>query len=367
MDYLARLKFHYRPEKGWINDPNGLVFFQGYYHVFYQHAPDHEIPWLQPMHWGHARTKDFLQWEELPVALCPDKEYDAGGCWSGTAVVKDDTLYLFYASVLPPVDGKHKTQTVSVAYSKDGIHFEKYEGNPIIDHYPADGCPDFRDPAVCAVGDEFYLVMASGYPETQKARLLLYKSTDLLRWEYQGIMNEWPNARDTECPSFMQAGDKFLLSCSVRYPDRTHRFAVMYGDFKDGNFTPTHVGEVDKGPDQYAGQVFPDPKGRQLLITWIPGWKYSGYAERDIGCMSVPREFFIKDGKICALPAEEVRHLVKTSDPAVRITDTGFIIERQGREPVVYEGKVRDLQILRDEYIIEVFVNGGEEIYSALL
>ena len=74
MDYLQKLKYHYRPSKGWVNDPNGLVYFQGYYHVFYQHAPDYETPWKQPMHWGHARTKDFLKWEELPVALFPDKK-----------------------------------------------------------------------------------------------------------------------------------------------------------------------------------------------------------------------------------------------------------------------------------------------------
>ena len=89
------------------------------------------------MHWGHARTKDFLQWEELPIALYPDREYDKGGCWSGTAIVKDDTLYLFYASI----DEKTKAQTVSAAYSSDGIHFEKYPGNPVIKHYPSAGGP----------------------------------------------------------------------------------------------------------------------------------------------------------------------------------------------------------------------------------
>ena len=94
IDYLRPLQRHYRPARGWVNDPNGLVYFQGYYHVFYQHAPNHEVPWKEPMHWGHARTKDFLTWEELPVALYPDQPYDKGGCWSGTAIVKDDVLYL---------------------------------------------------------------------------------------------------------------------------------------------------------------------------------------------------------------------------------------------------------------------------------
>ena len=83
--------------------------------------------------------------------------------------------------------------------------------------------------------------------------------------------------------------------------------------------------------------------------------------------MSVPRELKLINGKVYGYPVEECQHLLKDSDPAVKMTDNGFIIERTGREPVVYNGKIRDLKILRDEYILEVFVNGGEEIYSVLL
>ena len=76
MDYLTRPEYHDKPAKGWINDPNGLVYFKGYYHVFYQHSPNFEYPWQEFMYWGHARTRDFLHWEELPPALCPDTDYD---------------------------------------------------------------------------------------------------------------------------------------------------------------------------------------------------------------------------------------------------------------------------------------------------
>ena len=367
MDYLQGLRYHYRPKRGWINDPNGLVYFKGYYHIFYQHAPDYEVPWQQPMHWGHARTKDLLTFEELPVALCPDAPYDADGCWSGTAIVKDDTLYLFYASVLKDAQGKHSRQTVSVAYSKDGIHFEKYEGNPVIDRFPPDGGKDFRDPAVCCIDGKYYCVMATGNPETKAGRLLLYKSSDLLDWEYQGIMSEWADCKYTECPSFMQTQTGFLLTASVCPLEKRHYFAIMYGDFQNGVFTPRVVDEVDKGPDQYAGQVFCDHKGRNILISWMPGWKYKGYAEKDVGCMSVPRELKLIDGHVYAYPVEEFQHLLTDTDPAVERTETGFVIQRSGREPVVYEGEIHDLKILRDGYVIEVFVNGGREVYSALL
>lgn len=367
MDYLKRPKFHYRPEKGWINDPNGLVYFGGYYHVFYQHSPNFEYPWQEPMHWGHARTKDFLVWEELPVALYPDKPYDKGGCWSGTAIVKDDTLYLFYASVIKDAESGKWIQTVSMAYSKDGISFTKHENNPVIAHYPEDGGPDFRDPAVTYIDGKYYLVMATGHPETKKARLLLYESCDLVEWEYRNIMAEWDDCKYTECPSFMKAKDGFLLTASVCPNDKPHYFHVMLGDFKDGVFTVKQSASIDRGPDQYAGQAFPDHKGRSILITWAPGWAYQKFAAKDIGCMSLPREIMLKDGKLCAYPIKEVRHLLTDSDPAVVMTDDGFTVERSGRAPIVYRGKIDDIKILRDEYLIEIFVNGGEEVYTALL
>lgn len=363
MDYLQKLKYHYRPKKGWVNDPNGLVYFKGYYHIFYQHAPDFEIPWKQPMHWGHARTKDFITFEELPVALYPDREYDGKGCWSGTATVKDGRLYLFYASI----HKEDKRQTVSIAYSDDGVHFEKYEKNPVIDCYPKEGGPDFRDPAVCCIDGIYYCVMATGNPTDRAARLLLYKSADLYSWEYLGVMSEWEECRYAECPSFMAAGDKFLLTASVCPLEKNHYFSVMYGDFRDGKFTVTESGEVDRGPDQYAGQAFTDHLGRNLLISWIPGWRYNGFAERDIGCMSVPREIKAENGRITAYPIKELAHLLTDSSPAVKRTEYGFIIEREGRAPVIYEGEINDLKILCDGYIVEVFVNGGESVYTALL
>lgn len=366
------LKYHYRPAKGWMNDPNGLVYFNGYYHAFYQHAPGHEHPWHEPMAWGHARTKDFITWEELPVALWPDQSYDSGGCWSGTAIEHNGVLYLFYASITEEAGEKH--QSVSMATSTDGIHFTKSPLNPIIPGYPADGSRDFRDPAVLKDGDTFYIVMASASPENNAARLLLYESRDLTAWSYSGILYEWlggqgANAvqmRYCECPSFMKYGDKYLLTVSVCEKDR-HYFTAMYGSFNGKKFCPEISGNVHFGPDQYAGQVFEDHLGRHIMITWVPGWSYSTFAEKSLGCLSLPIELKIADGRIIGYPIEEVRHLLKDSDPHVSVTENGFIIRRSLREDVVYEGTIDNLRILRDEYLVEVFLNGGESIYCAVL
>ena len=372
MEYNTNLKYHYRPQKGWMNDPNGLIYFNGYYHAFYQHAPNCEQPFNQSMVWGHAITKDFLNWQELPVAICDDKEYDSGGCWSGTAVDKDGVLYLFYASVVQNKDGYgHFPQTVSVAYSKDGINFEKYEGNPVISEFPKEGSRDFRDPAVLKHGDKFYLVMASGNPDDNAARLLVYESENLFDWKYNGVLHEWAGDENNrmlyaECPSFMKYGDKYLLSSSVaRKPDLLN-FSIMYGDFDGNKFAPEISSEIQLGPDQYAGQAFTDHMGRNILISWIPGWSYSGES-KSLGCLSLPMEITVKNGKIYAYPVKEVQYLLCDSDPCVKITDDGFVVERTLRDNVVHKGKIDDIKIMRDEYVLEIFVNGGEYVYAAVL
>lgn len=369
MDYLSKLNYHFKPEKGWVNDPNGLVYYKGWYHIFYQHNPNSEKNDF-PMYWGHARTKNFIEWEELPVAVVPGAEYDADSCWSGTATVKDGVLYLLYSSVID--NGEENTprwlQTVSVAYSADGINFEKYENNPVISSVPADGdAVNFRDPAVMYDNGKYYCAMATGNKETKTARLLLYKSDDVLNWEYDGVLAQWDNGLCAECPSFASFADGYLLTASVLYPDYKHNFTLMYGDFKDGKFTIKSSAEISKGPDQYAGQMFRDHLGRNILISWIPGWGYEAFAEKNIGCMSLPCEVKINDGKLTVYPVEEVRHLLKDSDASVKITEEGFSIARDGRESVEYKGEIRDLKILRDEYVVEVFVNGGEELYTAIL
>ena len=372
MNYLERVRFHYKPQKGWINDPNGLVWFDGWYHLFYQHNPFSETPFEGPMYWGHARTKDFLAFEELPLALAPEKPYDKGGCWSGTAIVRDDTLFLFYASIRPGEDPHITgTESVSVAYSKDGVHFEKYEGNPVIAAHPDEGCPDFRDPAVTQIDGRYYLVMASGKADKTAARLLLYESGDLLVWTYRGVLYEWPNAMVAECPSITVNGNELFIGASVVRRDEhellSHEFFLMCGSMRDGVFMPRVVGSVDRGPDQYAGQFFAAPDGRKIMISWIPGWDYRGFAEKDIGCLSLPREIVCRDGKLYGYPVKEVRHLLTDGDEALERTETGFIIRREGREPVVYTGEVKSLACLRDAYILEVFVNGGEDVFTAIL
>ncbi len=137
-------KYHANVPSGWSNDPNGMIFYGGKAHLFYQHYP-HDAKW-GPMHWGHMATKDFLNWEHLPVALIPNEDYEAiCGCCSGNAVVKDGMLYLMYTAAQPD------RQRQCLAVSKDGIHFSKLKKNPILTAEQLSdevSTRDFRDPKI---------------------------------------------------------------------------------------------------------------------------------------------------------------------------------------------------------------------------
>ncbi|MBO2515782.1 MAG: hypothetical protein CW338_00705 [Clostridiales bacterium] len=326
----STLKYHYHPEKGWLNDPNGLCFFKGWYHIFYQHAPQSETPWNIPMNWGHARTRDFLHFEELPVALRADMPCDAGGVWSGTAIEKDGRLYLFYASV--DAGGK---QTVSVAYTDDGLTFVKYENNPVITEYPFECDGNFRDPAVFCEDGRYYLVIASADSANRKGLLLLYTSGDLFSWRYSGVLQEYEDCRFCECPSLVRYGNEYLLSVSVCPYNADHYFEVMLGNFDGTAFTPRIRSHFQKGPDEYAGQIFSAPDGRAILISWVSGWKYQP-EEKCIGCLSIPLEITAEGDHLKAYPVTEVRHLVK---------DGGII----------------------DSYVKETYTDGGKEVRIELL
>ena len=181
---LPKLALHLQPERGWINDPNGLCYFQGKYHAFFQHNP--KAPVWDTMHWGHAVSEDLLHWEELPIALYPDQPYESGqGCFSGSAVEKDGRLYLFYTAV-----DSSLAQTQCLAWTDDGQHFTKYPGNPILPQSPIDpASKDFRDPKVFPWKDGSYR-MVCGVGKEGYAAVVLYRSQDLLHWDYVGPLFE---------------------------------------------------------------------------------------------------------------------------------------------------------------------------------
>ncbi|MBQ3078430.1 MAG: glycoside hydrolase family 32 protein [Clostridia bacterium] len=348
---LKRLEYHFEPKTGWMNDPNGLVYFNGQYHAFFQHYPYRPV-WGQ-MHWGHATSDDLISWQEMPIALFPDQEYeDEGGCFSGSAIVKDDCLYLFYTSV-----SKRLGQTQSVAMTRDGKTFEKYSGNPVIRSYPDDGSADFRDPKVIPYKDEYRMVVGSG--KDGEGRVLLYRSTDLLHWSYMGVLFRDASLTTVmECPDFFPLGDEYVLMFSkMGLIERSTQFVA--GAFDGERFIERTRFEVEIGPDFYAPQTFLAKDGRRIIIGWLYNWKReldegASYA----GALSLPRELTMENGRLYTRPVKEAYPLLKPSDISVRISGTKVIVS--GKYEFDTFSPIRSVSILKDTKTVEVFVNGGE-------
>ena len=355
-----RLQYHFEPKKGWINDPNGLVFYKGKYHAFFQHYP-YAPKWGQ-MHWGHAASGDLIHWEELPIALYPDKPYDNGengGCWSGSAAIKDDLLYLFYTSVSDELG-----QTQSVAVSEDGLHFEKYENNPVIRQAPKDGSRDFRDPKVTKIGDAYYMVCGSGKDNIGK--ILLFSSENLFEWEYIGVLFEGGQYGSVlECPDFFPFEGKYMLMFS-QMGRQTHSTMFVYGDFDGKTLSPISFHAPEAGPHFYAPQTFLDGKGRRIMIGWLSSWERQADAGADyMGAFTIPRELKMADGKLYSFPVGEAGSLLKNDDELVKIEKNGVTVMASGLSfPLEHKGEAKRVDILRDAKTIEVFIDAGEESFT---
>ena len=351
---MARLDYHFEPKKGWMNDPNGLVWFRGRYHAFFQHDPNQATH--KQSYWGHAVSDDLIHWEELPIALYPDQPYEnSGGCFSGSAIVKDDRLYLFYTSVSHELE-----QTQSMAYSDDGINFTKHPGNPIIKDAPHNYNENFRDPKVNEINGKYYMVLGTSHDWC--GQILLYTSDNLFSWEYSGVLFEKKEyGIMLECPDFFPFEDKYMLMFSkIETPNFSAIF--VYGDFDGKTFTPISTFSMEAGPHFYAPQTFLDGKGRRIMIGWLSSWSrpvpddavYSG-------ALTIPREIRLVNGKLTNFPVEEATGLLSREDEHVIVNGNSIELFDGNKTVLTHKmDEIREVHILRDTSTIEVFVNGGE-------
>ncbi|KAF1296181.1 beta-fructofuranosidase [Enterococcus sp. JM4C] len=317
---LYKPRQHFSAPIGWINDPNGFVYYKGEYHLFYQHHP-YSAKW-GPMHWGHAKSRDLLNWEHLPEALTPDMPYDEGGCFSGTALVEGDKLILMYTGV-SEVNGKTR-QIQCLATSTDGITFEKSSHNPVIDERQSKNTTDFRDPKLFKKNDKYYSLVAS--TDEGIGNVLLFESTDLENWKFTSVFltAEAQQGKIWECPDLFELdGKEVLIVSPIAFTPDGHRYTnvnssvyfVGHVDWEQGTFIAESYDEIDSGLDFYAPQTLEDAQGRRIMIAWEQMWGRNipsdDLGHRWAGSMIIPRELRLVDGKLRQTVISEYQKSVK--------------------------------------------------------
>jgi len=265
LDQEYRPRIHFTPAKNWMNDPNGLVWHKGEYHLFFQHNPQ-GTQWGH-MSWGHAISKDLLTWEELPVAIAEDED---GGIFSGSAVSYGDDLVAIYTR------NTETNQSQCIARSKDnGRTFAKYKDNPVLD----ENKKDFRDPKVFKYKNEWIMAVA----QPHEHQVSFYSSPDLISWKH--LSNFGPAAATGgvwECPDLFplqfEDQDLWVLIVSLN-PGGLYGSGTQYfiGDFDGSTFAPRYSTEeprwLDYGKDNYAGVTFNnEPTGKRILLGWLANW-----------------------------------------------------------------------------------------------
>ena len=346
-----RPAFHLAARTGWMNDPNGFSYYDGKYHMFYQYHP-YDSHW-GPMHWGHAVSKDLLHWEYLPAALAPDEFYDRDGCFSGSAIgLPDGRHLLMYTGVMRERQkngGFCDVQTQCLAVG-DGVDYEKYENNPVLDEEDIpEGCSrfDFRDPKMWRGRDGIYYCAVGNRPADGSGQILLYTSEDGFQWKYKKVLAANNNrfGKMWECPDFFELDGKWVLLTSPQdmlpqgyeYHNGNGTLCLI-GDFDEESCTFREESDqsVDYGIDFYAPQTVLTPDGRRIMIGWMQNWDTCAIRAPEelwFGQMSLPRELSIKNGRLYQIPVRELEAMRsgKVEYRSVLISGTSSLEGIKGR------------------------------------
>jgi len=322
-----RPQIHFSPSAHWMNDPNGMVYCNHTYHLFFQYYPGATV-W-GPMHWGHAVSKDLVHWKELPVALYPDS---LGYIFSGSAVVDSNNTSGFGKNGKIPLvaifthhdpkgekAGMDNFQNESIAYSLDeGNTWTKYSSNPVLKN---PGIRDFRDPKVMWYAREKKWVMTLA----TKDRITFYSSPDLKRWTKESEFGKQLGAHGGvwECPDLFQLKLKgkpyWVLVVNINPGGPNNGSATQYfiGQFDGNKFVPVDQATkwLDYGPDEYAGVTWNNTGGRKIFFGWMSNWLYATQVptEKWRSATTIPRDLKLIEHNgsilVASLPVNELNGL----------------------------------------------------------
>jgi len=431
-----RQKYHIQGIVGLINDPNGFSQFNGKYHMFYQWNP------LGTNHknktWAHSVSGDLLHWERLKTALRPDTWYSKNGVYSGSAIVDDEKLYLFYTGNVKDSDGNRESYQC-IAVSSDGENFERWE--PSIVNQPDGYTRHIRDPKIWKKDGKFYAVIGI-QSKNLEGKAVLYSSENIKDWKFEGEIAGANHGKIKdfgfmwECPDYFQLKDektgeiKDLLVFSPQglepegdLYNNKYQTGYLFGklDYEKPEFEIlSDFVEIDRGHDFYAPQSMEDDKGRRLIVGWmgIPEEEDFPTVKNEwLHCLTLPRELKVIDGKLYQVPINEMESIRgekiefsgkvtgevkvgtgvtyelkakftdfnsdfglklrtgKNSETVLKFdyNDKKFVLDRtKGEQPdkrlrKVYLGDISELEltIFVDNSSVEVFINGGQEVFSS--
>ena len=416
---------HLKAPGNWINDPNGFIYYRGEYHLFYQHFP-YDTQW-GTMHWGHAVSKDLIHWEHQKIAMLPSKGFDRNGCFSGTAIEKDGSLYLFYTAVAYDklnednihviVDDQFESSQ-AILVSPDGITFDNFSAKrqiiPPIEDIELGHRTHTRDPKVWEYDGKYYMLLGTK-TEENVGKLLFYTSDNLMDWKYFNSYTKPGLGYMWECPDLFRIGEDDVLLMSpegVRtegplYTSQSICSVVSFDVASCELEIPESYQMVDYGLDLYAPQTNVDADGRRVMIGWMRMPKKVSPAEGEpwIGMMALPRVIEIEQGhiyfrvhpnveksftnrvtdisKVDWTQPFQIQTTLQSQDMLniggyrVEILDDALITDRsevfdglngydlQLRTPKL-SGKY-ELNIFVEPNLIEIFVNNGEYVLSNIV
>ncbi len=409
-----REQYHFSPFVNWANDPNGLCWFKGYYHLFYQANPFGQ-KW-NDMYWGHTVSRDLMHWIHLPHVLEPqhylwNNTERKGGAFSGSALAEHDKIRLFLTRHDgPQEDGTDTREWQTSAVCRDGIHVA--EEKELITEKPEGASFDFRDPKAELIDGNLYLVLGSSIGEVPS--ILLYRKTASGTWEYEGplLQEKTPGIRTFECPDFFKLDGRYVaLGAWMCHYDEAGRYQMTrcyVGDFNGGRLHAVRQQWYDFGSNFYAVQSF-EHEGRRIAIGWASDFMMEHREQEGgaYGSFALPRELHVRNDRLYMEPVKECynllgenqiraagsAHVKKQTIPGnsyyvkLRINGDGdfkLLLAQDGDDTLTLErtggvtelvstkketegvrfpsgiDEVREIEVFVDRRLTEVFLNHGE-------